>query len=76
MKMDSRREKGRPSAIPSGLRQCGCSACSLGAMLPIDFAPAGSHTHPGSQICKEDLLLGHAKAQGGARSAANKLSQL
>lgn len=74
--MDSRREKGRPSAFPRGLRQCGHSTWSLGAILPLDFSPAGSHMHPGSQVCKEYLLLGHAKAQGGARSAANNLSQL
>ena len=43
---------------PGGPGHCGHSACSLGKCCPVDFAPAGSHTHPGSQMCKEGLLLG------------------
>lgn len=53
------------SLDPGGPGHRGHSACSLGKCCPLDFAPAGSHTHPGSQMCKEGLLLGHAKAQGG-----------
>lgn len=42
---------------------CGHSAYSLGKCTCLD--PTGSQTHPGSPVCQEGLLLGHAKASGG-----------
>lgn len=60
---------------PGGRRQGGYQPAAEGRGVPRGLAPV-VHTHPGSQMPKEGLLLGHAKAQGRLQAAAKVLPPL